>query len=192
MGTRGTYGLRKNGKDKKTYNHWDSYPEGLGVALVEQINEMDLERLNTLFDNLEMVKSNDKPTKKQIEQCQRTTDLSVSNQSVDDFYCLLRNTQGDLKEHEAVGLMIENDDFIYDSLFCEWGYIINLDDNVLEIYEGFQKSPHSDGRYSSGEIEDGSGYYQCALVKTYPLDNLPTREELVAFEEERREAYDSE
>jgi len=26
MGTRGLWGIRKDGKDKLTYNHYDSYP----------------------------------------------------------------------------------------------------------------------------------------------------------------------
>lgn len=30
--------------------------------------------------------------------------------------------------------MIDNVSFLQDSLFCEWGYVINLDTNVLEIY----------------------------------------------------------
>jgi len=33
MGTRGAYGFRKNGIDKVTYNHFDSYPEQLGESL---------------------------------------------------------------------------------------------------------------------------------------------------------------
>ena len=30
MGTRGAYGFRINDKDKVTYNHFDSYPDGFG------------------------------------------------------------------------------------------------------------------------------------------------------------------
>ena len=35
MGTRGLYGFRKNGIDKLTYNHLDSYPDWLGKKVVE-------------------------------------------------------------------------------------------------------------------------------------------------------------
>ena len=37
MGTRGLYGFRKNGVDKVTYNHYDSYPEYLGRNILEFI-----------------------------------------------------------------------------------------------------------------------------------------------------------
>ena len=35
MGTRGLWGFRKDGKDKLTYNHFDSYPDCLGHTIVE-------------------------------------------------------------------------------------------------------------------------------------------------------------
>lgn len=35
MGTRGAYGFYKDGQNKLTYNHFDSYPEGLGNTVVD-------------------------------------------------------------------------------------------------------------------------------------------------------------
>ncbi len=52
----------------------------------------------------------------------------------------------------AVPVEVQLDlDFINDSLMCEWAYVINLDNNVLEVYE------------------DGNN-----LLRSFPLDNLPT------------------
>jgi hypothetical protein len=42
--------------------------------------------------------------------------------------------------------MIDSKGFLSDSLFCEWAYIINLDKEVLEVYEGFQEE-ESDNRF---------------------------------------------
>ena len=39
MGTRGLYGFRKNGVDKTTYNHFDSYPDGLGADVIESLKK---------------------------------------------------------------------------------------------------------------------------------------------------------
>ena len=74
--------------------------------------------------------------------------------------------------------MEEGNSFIRDSLFCEWGYILNLDEGVLEVYQGFQKSPHDNGRYSDTEASS-SGYYGSALIVTFPLDNLPSAAEFM-------------
>lgn len=35
MSTRGAYGFRIDGQDKITYNHFDSYPDSLGVNLLQ-------------------------------------------------------------------------------------------------------------------------------------------------------------
>ena len=37
MGTRGFWGVRDNGRTRFTYNHFDSYPTGLGVDVAEFI-----------------------------------------------------------------------------------------------------------------------------------------------------------
>lgn len=177
MGTRGLYGVRKNGVDKCTYNHFDSYPECLGRNVVEFCKNNSVENLNKFFDNIVLVLENSKPTKAQIKDCQKAgyVDLSVSTQSNDDWYCLLRNLQGDFEEYQrcidtdAKIYMIDSIDFIEDSLFCEYAYIINLDDEVLEFYEGFQKEPQVGNRYGTKEDR---GYYPCKLALTIPLDEI--------------------
>lgn len=40
MGTRGYIGIRYKGKSYYFYNHWDSYPDGLGAAIVREILKM--------------------------------------------------------------------------------------------------------------------------------------------------------
>lgn len=39
MGTRGLLFVRFHGRYYVYYNHWDSYPEGLGDAIVQEIPE---------------------------------------------------------------------------------------------------------------------------------------------------------
>ena len=46
MSTRGVYGFRKNNTDKITYNHYDSYPSGLGNVILKFIQGTPLESLN--------------------------------------------------------------------------------------------------------------------------------------------------
>ena len=37
MGTRGTCGFMYKGEPKLGYNHFDSYPDGLGVQMIDMI-----------------------------------------------------------------------------------------------------------------------------------------------------------
>lgn len=174
MGTRGLYGFRKNGVDKTTYNHYDSYPDYLGRNILEFIRNHG-EKLNSIFDNIIMVNEDDIPTKEQIEECKAYCDTSVSKQTEEDWYCLLHK-QGDLEPYvNGLKYMIDNHDFILDSLFCEYAYIINLDTNKLEFWVGFQKKPDETNRYG---IEMYDNYYPCKLIKEYDLDMIMNNQEL--------------
>jgi hypothetical protein len=39
MGTRGTWGFVLDGEEKLTYNHFDSYPDCLGVEVLDALRE---------------------------------------------------------------------------------------------------------------------------------------------------------
>ena len=71
--------------------------------------------------------------------------------------------------------------FIANGLFCEWVYVVDLDSNTFEIYQGFQIHP-SENRFSTMFEGRTNGYYPPKLVATYPLDDLPTEEQLVKLE----------
>ena len=48
--------------------------------------------------------------------------------------------------------------FSRDSLFCEWGYVVNLDNMSLEVYKGYNKEPLVKGerffRYNRYHVND--------------------------------------
>ena len=176
MSTRGLYGIKKDGEIKATYNHWDSYPSNLGKNIVEFCSNNTIEQLNEFFDLIELVDEDTKPTDEQIKYCVDAGYYNehVSNESTDDWYCLLHGLMGDFDEYQGLIdnfkhiYMIDNIDFIKDSLFCEYAYIINLDTEMLEFYEGFQKEPQDGNCF--GEKPNDSGYYPCKLVSETPLD----------------------
>lgn len=177
MGTRGLYGIRKNGIDKAAYNHYDSYPDWLGKKVVEFCASNNADKLEKFFDSIELVDEGSTPMHEQIEYCiaHGYFDEAVSTGSKEDWYCLLRNLQGnfdayqDCIDNDRKVYMTDGICFIEDSLFCEYAYVINPDDNVLEFYVGFQKQPQEGNRYGT---EDDSGYYPCKMVKAFPLDYL--------------------
>jgi hypothetical protein len=112
--------------------------------------------------------------------------LGVAEQTVNDWYCLLREAQGGLlawisaegSDTPPLRIMFDSSNFLADSLFCEYAYIINLDDKTFEVYEGFQKTP-GNGRYAQlmtdwqrtkevkGEFDER--YYGVSLIATIPL-----------------------
>lgn len=176
MGTRGIMGFRKNGQDKLTYNHFDSYPDGLGASVVDFCRNTSIDEMNEIFDRIKLVKEDKKPTVEQIEECKQWLNRHVSQQTEYEWYCLLREAQGELSAYKSLRYMIDNHNFIKDSLFCEFGYIINLDDNTLEFWKGFQKEPQKGNRYGTKISEDrgnGTKYYPCRLMEVYPLDSIP-------------------
>lgn len=187
MGTRGVFGFHKNNVDKITYNHYDSYPSGLGNDVKKFISNHTMSDLNKIFKRIIMVTNEIPPTPEQIEECKKYCNLDVSEQSTSDWYCLTRDAQGNPEAYaKDLKYMIDDHKFIEDSLMCEWGYIINLDSERLEIYVGFQKKPN-DNRYHIDKPDD-FGYYNCALVREIPLSqvknfNMETFEREIGGEE---------
>lgn len=140
MSTRGYLGIKKKGELKGQYNHFDSYISGLGKDIVEYLNSLNkdnmIEILDKTFDYIELVDEDSKPTREQVLECKQYCDLNVSEKSTDDWYCLLRDTQGNLEIYvdEQCKYMLNGNDFLEDETFCEYGYVINLDTNKLDIY----------------------------------------------------------
>lgn len=184
MGTRGFTGFVNGGIEKIVYNHFDSYPSGVGAEVVQAVLSEHI--TPEAVADLVMVDGKTTPTPAEIEHLAPWTDLGVSEQSTADWYCLLRKTQGDLVAILKAGYAEDASDFPLDSLFAEWGYIVDLDTMTLEIYQGFQKAPHAAGRFADrvNEQHRESGYYPCALIAVYNmLGGLPDAAELDRLEQ---------
>ena len=63
MATRGAYGFRLNGVEKLFYNHYDSYPEGLGLDIarwwIQEGQHIPTHELHARVRNLKEVKGRD-------------------------------------------------------------------------------------------------------------------------------------
>lgn len=173
MGTRGAFGFISKGKTKVTYNHYDSYPTGLGVSVIKACIDYPREQIAAAADAITLVKEDKKPTKAQIKKCIAAglADFNVSTRSENDWYCLLRNLQGDIESFVSgrAPFMIDSEAFLADSLFCEWAYIINCDTGNLEVYQGFNQDPKAPGRYA--HLRDGE-YCGVKLLREIPLAQL--------------------
>lgn len=183
MGTRGLLAFAHDGEVKATYNHFDSYPSGLGNAVAKFIaGGFDLDEAKALFKALVAVNEDEKPTTEQQAQLLKYFDDRVSTRSSEEWYALLRHTQGEPEEFLKAGFFIDNIEFAKDSLFCEWGYVVDLDREVLEIYKGFQTEDHTEGRFAGPRDEK---YKPIRLVKELSFEEIRENPEiLIELEDE--------
>ena len=191
MGTRGLWGFRYNGQDKLTYNHFDSYPSNLGKTLIDFVKKSSVEEMKNIFNYIKLVNEKIVPTENEVKECIRfkTVDLGVGNQNYKDWYCLLRNSQGNPNYYrDGLKYMIDSSKFIKDSLFCEYTYIINLDNECLEFYNGFQKTydENPNNRYSKKD-SDNDEYFPCKLLGEIPFMDLNLKTLEALEEKEQKE-----
>ena len=125
MGTRGAIGFKYDGKRLLAYNHFDSYPEELGVQMLAYATDSctepaQQEAIKQRLDQLVQVQEGDQPDEEQIEQLKRAGVAGPERVSSGmDWYAWLRDFQGRPDEYLRVGFWPENNDFIDDHLFCE-------------------------------------------------------------------------
>ena len=120
-------------------------------SLFNFVKETSNEELDKIFEQIELVDEDKKPTKKQIAHClgMDSANMNVSCKSTEDWYCLLRNAQFGFELYKAgLKYMIDSQDFLDDGLFCEWGYVIDLANKTFNVYQGGKR------RVASIPLED--------------------------------------
>lgn len=197
MDTRGIIGFHIDGeREVVVYNHFDSYPRHLGRIVGEFIasSRSDMDEVRGRVRQMTPVEYDQKPTVEQVEALVSAgfADLDVGSRSTDDWYCLLRNTQSNPAAILAAGLYMPYNDFALDSLFCEWGYIMDFDREVVEVYAGFQKSAHTEGRFAKRGNPDGDrGYFPVRLIGEVAFDDPALADKIVALESYDDESEDA-
>ena len=138
MGTRGLFGFYYKGKYYVVYNHFDSYPSGLGVDIVNElkwaIKAGKLDEWIALLEKIKIIDYDMKPTAEDIEKLKPYTDLRVSSQSTLDWYCLLRHCQGSLESVLNSGYLLNAVNSTGNPNWEEYAYIVNFDTKKLDFY----------------------------------------------------------
>lgn len=136
MGTRGHMGFHSKGKTAVMYTHYDAYPSGLGKDIAAWLKVMDKEEAIAKIAALVEVDQDVPPTEGQRLLVKGYAGLDAGS-DVADWYWLLRDTQGD--PQKTLDAM-----FYFDGELIggeEWSYLIDFDNEVVEIGGGYHEKP---------------------------------------------------
>ncbi len=176
MGTRGAYGFRIDEKDKVTSNGHDSHPSGLGKNIMIYIANTPLEKIRVAASRITLVRGDSEPSAELIKRYKKYAEEDVSENW--NYYDLLAKTQrnrfpGNLFFYNKdLEHMIDDSEFLHDSLFCEWAYIINMDSGQFEVYQGGNEDKSALGRYARYKVPDNEDHMGVVLVKETPLVDI--------------------
>lgn len=175
MGTRHLIAVYQDGVHKVAqYGQWDGYPAGQGIEVLNFLRSHDSQNLKEYY--LRECRWLTDAETKQVEKTKDWTKL---------YPHLTRSVSAELLTLicRAGGLaLVDSLDFANDSLFCEWAYVIDYDQNVFEVYKGFNKKK-ARGRFGSGKKNE-DGYYPVTLLASFPLDDLPSDKEFLSLDQE--------
>lgn len=173
MGTRHLIAVQLDGDLKiAQYGQWDGYPAGQGATVLDFLRNKMSPRLFR-----KALRASRFLTPTELAVLDGTDWTNTHPQLSRDVGATILE-----KVQDSNGLTLKDSrDFAADSLFCEWAYVIDLDKRRLEVYKGFNTSVEKPkGRFgklpapTKGEYEGASQYYPVELIKTYPLNKLPT------------------
>ena len=194
MGTRNLTAVMLNGEYKVAqYGQWDGYPDGQGLRCLEFLRDKcDMDAFTDAVKNVSFCTTEEIDALLQgygVDEDGYMKMIDYDRFS-NDYPELSRDTGAGIleiiqKKRGAVRLR-NNIDFAADSLFCEWAWVIDLDDQSFEGHAGFNTTPLTpDDRFFFLADQEREGYSGVKLVAKWSLDQLPTDKEfLAAFEED--------
>lgn len=206
MGTRNLTMVIQNGKPAVAqYGQWDGYPSGQGATILAFLLTCDLNKFRNVMERCRFIESS-KRKEKELEKffkdlgCPDGFMTTAQAEKYHEKYPFLTRDNGG-----AILQLLYNDEtnnklwihdssnFASDSLFCEWGYVIDLDNNTFEVYKGFVQTPlEKTERFyylqeKNEHVVERRGddqYYPIKHVKTYQLNDLPGVDDFIKEVEE--------
>ena len=196
MGTRHLICVVKNGEYKVAqYGQWDGYPEGQGLGVLEFLSkEMDRELFEGKVCNLSYITDEEYDQRWEdfgvnLEESDGLVDWETSKSFGKKYPELSRDTSSNILniiQNSNREIKLHNNlEFAASSLFCEWGYVIDLDKNTFEVYEGFNQVLLEENerfaKLNSYSDKITEKYYPIKHVISFSLDNLPSEKEFLSY-----------
>ncbi|MDO8643363.1 MAG: hypothetical protein Q7S00_00140 [bacterium] len=130
------------------YGQWDGYLSGQGKTIAQFLAHVDLPRFKQAVSECRFVTDKEiKQTEKKVGILGGFMTLEQSEKFHEIFPSLNRDHGAGILEmidRQGVRDLQDRQSFATDSLFCEWGYLLDLDKKVVEVYRGFQTQPVSE------------------------------------------------
>ena len=185
MGTRNLTIVQKNGEYKVAqYGQWDGGPHGNGLTVLSFARSLSHLTFRKEFES--KVSATSWFTKDELEQAYKKMREGTISDSKKEYPQLSRDMGVRVLEFvctSSPGIKLENEiNFAADSLFCEWAWVIDLDDNTFEGYKGFNKTrPLSpEDRFYFLRDKEKDGYHAIQLIAKWSLDSLPSNKDFLA------------
>ena len=179
MGTRHLIAVMYNNEYRiAQYGQWDGYISGQGADILKFLQTVDLDKFKQKLQNVSFLTDED------IENINSTYPngkwKNVFPYLSRDMGSEILNYVYNLQEDQ---IKLQNKiEFSKDSLFCEYAYVIDLDNNSFEIYKGFNKTPiDEDQRFYWNNYQD-NGYYPVKLHTKFNLTVLPDYDTLLKID----------
>lgn len=160
---RGLYGFVLDDQVKAGYHHQLSGPTQLGQQVVstwlEAARTHTPVQLRALVRRLQLVPAVGRAAPDQVLG---DGDLT--------YLHLLLPFSGDVFATLTIGMMVDGTAFGASGLWCEWGYLIDLDRDCVTVFRGLQTEPHFCGPW--GAAPQKGGCYGIRPVAEATFDEL--------------------
>lgn len=175
MGTRNLTLAKIDGEFKiAQYGQWDGYPSGNGEVVLEFLKTWNRPNFEDKLRHLSFCTDDELKTIGENENWSQTHPW-LSRDCGAKILQTVHDSKEDLKLKNTLS-------FAGDSLFCEWAYLLDLDENKLEVYKGLNEAPlTAEDRFFHVEgLEKSDKYHPIKKVAEWPLSDPPSLEEMCA------------
>jgi hypothetical protein len=193
MGTRNlTMVIHKQETKIAQYGQWDGYPEGQGATILTFCrSKARVKKLTDKLKNVRFATKEDDEEKDTFLKSIGCKDGWMNEGQANKYHLAYpyasRDIGGEILELVANSkdkeiVLHDSTSFAGDSLFCEWAYVIDLDNRKLEVYSGFNKEPLTeDERFAKIPLDkDSGGYTPIKCLEKFDLDKLPTKRKFIS------------
>lgn len=161
MGTRNLSMAKIDGELKVAqYGQWDGYPSGAGVDILNFIQKTDMNSFKEKVRNCTFVSEEyvNNLWKSLGAKGNGMVTMEISERFSENYPEFHRDTGSKIFElinesDNGIGLL-DNRKFGDDSLFCEWAYLIDFDNECLTVY--------------------ANGVYENSIVERFSFESLKT------------------
>lgn len=170
MGTRNLTCVVQNGKYKVAqYGQWDGYPGGQGHTCLEFLTKRYQPEVFAKHINNAEFLTQEESAKINDEYAELGEDFWKKYPNLD------RDTAAkilDYVQENEYPKLVDKISFAGDSLFCEWCYVIDLDKQTFEVYQGFNEEPLQDNERFKFLENNPEKYYPVKHVLTVPFSEI--------------------